>query len=243
VRIDADNLNLYDQIWDQWDSMKRWGPTARHTRRFVLQLLDKIPQAFNSFLDVGCGTGLLLAEVAQRYPHVRLAGSELSQRALAIARQRVPQAAFFAMDLEREAAPEPYDVVACIDVLEHIPNDEAALRNLWRSTRYYLILSVPLGPLFPVERERYGHVHGYQRPELEAKVRAAGFRLKHTIQWGFPFYNLHRRMVNALPAKTTAESSHYSWHKKALAYLLYVLFFLNLSYGGERYYSLWERIP
>ncbi|MCE9646965.1 MAG: 50S ribosomal protein L11 methyltransferase [Chloroflexi bacterium] len=37
--------------------MKVYGPTARHTRRLVLKLLDGLP--FESVLDAGCGTGVL----------------------------------------------------------------------------------------------------------------------------------------------------------------------------------------
>ena len=229
----------YDEGWKHWDAMKIYGPTARHTRRFVLRLLEQI--SFSSLLDVGCGTGLLLQEIHQAYPHVKLAGAEFSQRALEIAAQRVPHLVSLSLDLEKSPAPEMYDVVTCIDVLEHIPDDVSALRNLFFSTRRYLVLSVPLGPLFPVEKERYGHVHGYSRYELEKKIGEAGFRIIDAIQWGFPFYNVHRRLLNKMPTDVSFSARSYSWRKKFIAQLLYWVFFLNISPGGERYYVLCER--
>lgn len=230
----------YNEGWNQWDDMKVYGSTARHTRRFVLRLLGRI-SSFSSLLDIGCGTGLLLQEIHRVYPQAKLAGAEFSQRALEIAAQRVPQLEFLSLDLEKSPAPKTYDVVTCIDVLEHIPDDLAALKNLYLSTKQYLVISVPLGPLFPVETERYGHVRGYSRRDLETKIRDAGFQIVEAIQWGFPFYNLHRRLLNRMPADVSFSPHSYSWQKKLIAHLLYWVFFLNISPGGERYYALCER--
>jgi hypothetical protein len=121
-------------------------------------------------------------------------------------------------------------------VVEHIPDDRTALKNLHLMMGKYLIISVPLGKLFKVEAERMGHVHGYSRREFEMKLREAGFEIMTAIQWGFPFYNLHRRFVNVMPAETSAGT--YGAKKKLLADVIYTLFFLNLPFAGERYYAL-----
>ena len=226
---------FYDEGWESgWDDMKVYGPTARHTRRFIFQLLDGI--SFTTVLDAGCGTGVLLSQIQKKYPHIEPTGSEYSLHGLEFAKKRLPNAEFAVLDLSITNLGRKFDLITCIDVLEHINDDRAALKNLLAMAAGYLVLSVPLGPLFKVEAERMGHVHGYSRAELEGKIRAAGFDIVKTIQWGFPFYNLHRRFANRLPAETSGGA--FNARKKLVSNLIYALFYLNLSIGGERYYVL-----
>jgi 2-polyprenyl-3-methyl-5-hydroxy-6-metoxy-1,4-benzoquinol methylase len=192
--------------------------------------------SFKSVLDAGCGTGILLQQILDKYPNLQLTGSEYSPQGLEFAKRRLPQGEFHVLDLSKEVLNQKFDLITCIDVLEHIPDDRTALKNLLAMTNGYMILSVPIGPLFKAEVDRMGHVHGYSRTELEKKIQQAGFEIVKVIQWGFPFYNLHRRLANRMPAETSTGS--FSARKKLIANLLYTLFFLNLSYGGERYYVL-----
>lgn len=225
---------FYNDAWYKWDDMKIYGPTARHTRRFIFSLMKDID--FATMLDAGCGTGVLLQQVLEKYPHVKVSGSEYSPQGLEFARKRIPQGNFFTLDLSREALNQRFDLVTCIDVLEHIEDDRAALKNLAAMTAGHMILSVPLGPLFKAEVERMGHVHGYRRRELEKKMYEAGFEIVRAIQWGFPFYNLHRRIANRLPAESS--TGVFNARKKLIANLLHAVFYLNLPFGGERYYVL-----
>ena len=225
---------FYNEAWYRWDDMKVYGPTARHTRRFIFSLIEGL--SFKSVLDAGCGTGILLQQILKKYPQSQLTGSEYSPQGLEFAKKRLPQGEFQVLDLSKETLSQKFDLITCIDVLEHIPDDHAALKNLLAMTKGHMILSVPIGPLFQAEVERMGHVHGYSRTELERKIQQAGFEIVKVIQWGFPFYNLHRRFANRMPAETSTGS--FSARKKLIANLLYALFFLNLSYGGERYYAL-----
>jgi trans-aconitate methyltransferase len=228
------STEFYNEGWHRWDDMKMFGPSARHTRRFIFSLMDGL--SFQTVLDAGCGTGVLLQQISEAHPHARLTGTEYAAQGLEFAGQRLPGAEFRELDLSRETLPGKFDLVTCIDVLEHIPDDRAALKSLHAMTAGHMILSVPLGRLFQAEVERMGHVHGYNRKELESKLREAGFGIVRSIQWGFPFYNIHRRMANLMPAGTSTGS--FSPRKKVVSNLLYLLFYLNVSYLGERYYAL-----
>lgn len=232
--MNGESSTFYDQAWDQWDHMKIYGPTARHTRRLIFKLLNGL--SFQTVLDAGCGTGVLLQKIHERFPHVHSTGLEYSPHGLDIAQKRLPASSFHVVDLAGQKLDRQFDLVTCIDVLEHIQDDRSALRNLLDMTAKYLVLSVPLGRLIREEQERMGHVHGYSRRALEKKIQEAGFEIIRVIQWGFPFYNLHRRLANRMTREAT--TGKYSFRKKLISNLIYALFYMNIAPGGERYYVL-----
>src|SRR5579884_4134161 len=99
----------YDQLWQQtWGDLQRFGPVHRHATEDLLATVASLD--VTTILDVGCGSGDNLAVLANvgRY---ELAGVDVSERALAIARQRVPGADLRLLDVERDALREKFDVV------------------------------------------------------------------------------------------------------------------------------------
>jgi SAM-dependent methyltransferase len=224
----------YESAWTQWDDMKAYGPMSRHVRRIIFKLIRGLQ--FETVLDAGCGVGTLLSEIGERYPSVELFGSEYAETGLNIAEERVPRAKFFQSDLAREHLPHKFDLVLCIDVLEHIEEDFAALKNLRAMTEGYFLLVVPLGPLFEMDVIRAGHVHGYSRAEVDGLLQRAGFNILRSIEWGFPLYNIYRRLLHRLPERTT--TGEYGASRKLLSTLLYWIFYLNLPVWGERYFVL-----
>ncbi|MFZ9629921.1 MAG: class I SAM-dependent methyltransferase [Ilumatobacteraceae bacterium] len=74
----------------------------------------------------------------------------------------------------------PGVVIAMLDVLEHIEDDEAALRTLADSMAHdtVLVLTVPAGPgLFSSWDTSLGHFRRYTRRSLREVVDAAGLRV------------------------------------------------------------------
>lgn len=233
-----DDQPLYETGWGEWDDMKEYGPASKHIRRLIFSLLSGV--AFNSVLDVGCGVGNLLSEIGKKRPGISLNGAEYAQSGLDVAKKRIPEGKFQILDLSKENIPGKYDLVTCIDVLEHIPDDMSALSNLRAMTGKYLLVVVPLGPLFEVERTRVGHVHGYSRKEFEGKLQQSHLKVISSIQWGFPFYNLYRRLLHHLPESTVNGS--YGFGKRIISKLIYLFLFINLPIWGERYFALCEPI-
>ncbi|MBT7990608.1 MAG: class I SAM-dependent methyltransferase [Anaerolineae bacterium] len=225
---------FYDHAWGEWDDMKQYGPVSRHVRRLIFKMLGGIE--FASVLDVGCGVGTLLQEIKSKYPHVELAGTEYASTGLEITQSRIPDGQFSQLDLSKSHLDETYDLLFCIDVLEHIDDDVSAMRNLRAMTNKYLLAVVPIGPLFEIERERVGHVHGYKWQEFDQKLEDADFDIVRHIQWGFPFYNIYRRILHRLPESTV--SGKYGLYKRFISFTLYVLHFLNLPVFGERHFVL-----
>lgn len=79
--------------------------------------------------DVGCGTGGLLKSLQGRDQAQSLTGFEYSERALDLARAQVPGVEFCNFDIY-EGSSRKFDVIFCIEVLEHLLHPDRALRNL-----------------------------------------------------------------------------------------------------------------
>jgi SAM-dependent methyltransferase len=133
-----------------------------------------------SLLEVGCGTGFVLAALRAVRPGLALTGTDLLPQALTIARERAPDAHLLAQDARELDAVEAFDVVAACDLLEHVPEDSLVLDRLHAVAvpGGGLIVTVPQHPrLWSATDEYAGHVRRYRRRELVARVEAAGFDL------------------------------------------------------------------
>ncbi len=81
--------------------------------------------------DVGCGTGGLLKALQGRDEAQSLTGFEYSEKALDLARSQVPGVEFCYFDIY-EGSPREFDVIFCIEVIEHLLRPDKALRNVVR---------------------------------------------------------------------------------------------------------------
>lgn len=78
------------------------------------------------------------------------------------------------------------DVVVAFDVLEHIEDDAAAIREIHRILRPggRLLVAVPAGmDLWSAHDEAVGHVRRYTRDGLVAAVRAGGLAVESVRSW------------------------------------------------------------
>jgi SAM-dependent methyltransferase len=156
---------------------------------------------------------------------------DLSGKAIDLARRRVPEGKFFAGDLTREPLNDKFDLVICSEVLEHIPDDLAAMRNLARMTGKYLVVSAPQGCMRRFEAA-VGHVRNYAYGELVGKLKQNGFRMVRVIEWGFPFYSPgYRNFLDFMGGRGT--EGGFGPGRKLISFALYHLFRLNSSKRGD----------
>jgi len=96
--------------------------------------------------DIGCGTGGLLKAVKARAQTTSLTGFEYSEKALEIARSQVSGVEFCYFDVY-EGMPRQFDVIFCIEVLEHLLHPDVALRNITAmlADRGVALVTVPNG--------------------------------------------------------------------------------------------------
>lgn len=130
-------------------------------------------------LDAGCGSGRTLLELARYSGHV--SGLELNPEAAAVARERGEFDVQTGRVEELPWSDETFDLITCLDVIEHTPDDVHVLRELRRVSRSeaWLLLTVPAyQALWSSHDEMNHHFRRYSRPRLEYAVAESGWRLQ-----------------------------------------------------------------
>lgn len=149
--------------------------------RLIKHALSRyFPQA-QSFLEIGCGTGFVLSEVGRSFPALRLSGGEYFAAGLPFAAARVPGAKLYQVDARQIPFVDEFDVIGAFDVLEHIPDDVAALASIAGALRPGggVIFTVPQHRWLWSATDDYAcHERRYSRRELVEKVAAAGLRVE-----------------------------------------------------------------
>jgi SAM-dependent methyltransferase len=219
----------YDRIWDEvYGDLQDLGPTHRHMQRLMRAAVT--PLSYASVLDIGVGFGHNLPGLTGGRRIERLGGVDISERALEHVRGRW-SGDFRKLDITTGHLPETYELICCALVLEHLFEDEAALRNIRAMSSRYLLVTT-IGGRFERYRpweEQVGHVRNYSEDELERKLAAAGFSLIQMVRWGFPFYSpLARTLQNRMTA-----THEFSASSRAIARILYAVFFLNSRRRGD----------
>jgi SAM-dependent methyltransferase len=142
--------------------------------------------------DLGCSTGYLLEDLRRRWPRARLAGVDLVAAGLRKAHELVPDAELYLADVC--ALPfddSSLDAVVSANLLEHVPDDAGALREIARVLKpgARASLVVPAGPgLYDYYDRFLGHERRYARGELAGKARAAGLEVLSDAHLGSLLY-------------------------------------------------------
>jgi SAM-dependent methyltransferase len=150
----------------------------RARNRLIQWALRKYFPDARSFFEVGCGTGFVLKGVRETRPRMRLAGSEIFGEGLVFAQARLPGVDLYQVDARQIPFECEFDVMGAFDVLEHIVEDDAALRQMFRATRPGggILVTVPQHRfLWSTIDEHSMHQRRYSRAELRRKVEQAGF--------------------------------------------------------------------
>lgn len=115
-----------------WDPESEFKP-LHQINPLRLDWIDRtVALARKSALDVGCGGGILAEAMAKRGARVK--GIDLSEKALKVAQLHALESnaavEYEAISAEDLAAREPgaYDVVTCMELLEHVPDPASTVR-------------------------------------------------------------------------------------------------------------------
>ena len=152
----------------------------RARNELILWALKSYCPRFQSFLEIGCGTGFVLSAIAERYPHTSLYGSEIFVEGLSFASSRLPSVDLMQMDARNIPFHDEFNAIGAFDVLEHIEEDGVVLSQIFSALKPggYLIMTVPQHQwLWSVVDEYSHHARRYSSSDLHRKVQEVGFQI------------------------------------------------------------------
>lgn len=143
-------------------------------------------------LEIGCATGGFIQQIVEN-ENLDITGSEIYLKGLLYAKKNLPHVAFIQFDVTQGLIGEEFDLIVAFDVLEHIENDVAAIRNINQMLHKGggLIITVPQHKfLWSKLDEILKHKRRYSRRELVTKLQENGFDIRHVTSFLFVLFPL-----------------------------------------------------
>jgi|APSaa5957512622_1039677.scaffolds.fasta_scaffold03649_6 ubiquinone/menaquinone biosynthesis C-methylase UbiE len=103
----------------------------------------------DTILDVGCGEGFTLEKIRKNNIGKDLEGIDFGQQAVDLGKKTYPhlklkQGDIYQLPYENNS----FDLVLCSEVLEHLEYPEKAMKEIYRVTKKYCVITVPNEPFF-----------------------------------------------------------------------------------------------
>jgi 2-polyprenyl-6-hydroxyphenyl methylase/3-demethylubiquinone-9 3-methyltransferase len=204
--VDPAEIHKFDALAGRfWDPAGEFGPLHRLNPVRLAYVAERAPLNGRAVLDVGCGGGILSEALARAGATVT--GIDLAPAALATAELHALESGvavqYRLSSAEALAAlrPASFDVVTCMEMLEHVPDPASVLgalarlvrpggsvfvSTLNRTPKAFLLAIVGaeyLARLLPRGTHEYAR---FIRPsELARAARAAGLELAHLAGLGY----------------------------------------------------------
>lgn len=198
------NTAEYERMYRLEDSY--WWFVGRH--RLVESLIRRRYSGSSdgrtplTILDIGCGTGAM-SEVLTKWG--RTVSADFSELALRFSRKRGLKHLVGADAMRLPFADASFDVVVAMDVLEHLPDDRAAMCEFHRILKPggRVVATVPAyAHLWSDHDVALMHFRRYIRREMAERLGAAGFRMEktsYTMTMLYPVVAAQRRVNRHKP--------------------------------------------
>lgn len=221
-----ENLRIYEESWSEWLDMKQFGPSSRWLRALLLDSLRSTRIEPRTVLDVGCGEGIITELLARQFPGASVIGTDQSSEAIRLASARYNRANLtFRIHEPGGASKSQFDLVACLEVLEHVDDWRRFLDELCDRSGHCLLLSFPTGRMRPFEKF-VGHVRNFSPGQVEKHLEGRGFLPASIAYAGFPFYSpLYREICQIANAGTNQFTrGRYTWKQKVVSEVILFAF-------------------
>ena len=189
-----------------------WWYTGRRKilTSFVEDICHRVTDRRPRILDVGCGTGANLLMLSQ---YGDAEGVDISEDALAFCRERGLEKVKLGAGEELPYDDGTFDLVTALDVVEHMDDDLAGLREMRRVLRPggRVLLFVPTFMfLWGVQDDVSNHRRRYRLPELQRVLEQAGFEIERMTYANITFFLpilLMRKLMRLTGIKAESENN------------------------------------
>jgi ubiquinone/menaquinone biosynthesis C-methylase UbiE len=158
----TNSSEFYQEFFDN-EHLSQYEEDLRSVLRHeeIQRVANSLPREFR-VLDLGCGVGHILTILPTSFEKV---GVDYSLHSLKLARRQLDEQTGL-VNASGQALPfedSSFDLITCLEVLEHLEDDEKAVREISRVLKPggYLIASVPSQYYFEEYRELMGHYRHY----------------------------------------------------------------------------------
>lgn len=156
-------------------------------RKITHNLIDTYVDKTKSLkiLDVGCGTGELLVELSSLGESF---GIDNSPEAVKFSKEKGLKNILISEGTEIPFSDNYFDVVLCLDVLEHIQDDQKTIQEIFRvaKTGATVIIFVPTFKfLWGKSDDISHHIRRYRLPELRKKIEQSGLKVIRSSYFNF----------------------------------------------------------
>ena len=178
--------------------------------RFIEDICRRVTDRRPRILDVGCGTGANLLMLSQ---YGDAEGVDLSEDALAFCRERGLEKVKLGAAEKLPYDDSTFDLVTALDVVEHLDDDLAGLREMQRVLRPggRVLLFVPTFMfLWGLQDDVSNHRRRYRLPELRRVLEQAGFEIERTTYANITFFLpilLARKLMRVTGLKAESENN------------------------------------
>lgn len=121
-------------------------------KRFFSTISNTIPGDVSSVAEIGCGAGYS-TDILRGYfnREVPFFASDVDPELVKIAGSKNNNVSFSTESIYKlNSADNSFDLVFCLEVMEHLENPEEALKELRRVAKKYALISVPREPLWRI---------------------------------------------------------------------------------------------
>ena len=202
INADIEELNKFSELAHKWwDKTSEFKP-LHDINPLRLGYIDKaVTLNGKTVLDVGCGGGILSESMAMKGAQVT--GIDLGEKALKVAQLHSLESGakvnYRMVSVEELAAeqPESFDVVTCLEMLEHVPDPASVVHacarlvkpgghvffsTINRNPKAYLLAVVGAEyVLNMLPRGTHDYAKFIKPSELAGWARAAGLSLNHQV--------------------------------------------------------------
>jgi 2-polyprenyl-3-methyl-5-hydroxy-6-metoxy-1,4-benzoquinol methylase len=164
-RVDSEYRNDYLDEIDLWKN------------KYLYEVLPK-DITINRILEIGCGTGDLLARFPFETPLSERVGIDISEKNIDSAKKRYPEISWYCGSIMDISFNHKFDLVILSDILEHVENDFELLKKASDHSKI-LLVNIPMEKCYMNRKAEYGlnvlsgHLRAYDyRDVLQLTKRA-----------------------------------------------------------------------